>query len=133
MKIHNFFKDSLITLGMVSIMSIFYDNQAYAKYMGHHQTPTEIRGNWYQWNNFENKMYHMNITKKAVYINGKKDKHKLDVVMPFKHKYNLYNFKNGDFPLYTLTHKKIHGKRALFTGGGDVAYWTKSKVKHTYF
>lgn len=132
MKIHNFVKYSLITLGMVSIMSTCYGTQAHAKYMGRHQTPTEIRGNWYQWDNDEHKMYHMHIYKKSIYVNGKKDKEKLNIVMPFKHEYNLYNFKNGDIPLYRLTNKKIHGKKALFTGGGDAAYWIRNNIKHTY-
>ncbi|TPR42522.1 hypothetical protein [Apilactobacillus micheneri] len=131
MKIRNFVKYSLITFGMVSIMSACYGTQAHAKYMGHHQTPTEIRGNWYQWD--ENKMTHMHIYKKSIYINGKKDKNKLDIIKHGKNAYNLYSYQQGDIPIYTLTHKKIHGKRALFTGGGSTIYWTRSKIKHTYF
>ncbi|UQS84798.1 hypothetical protein MOO46_06010 [Apilactobacillus apisilvae] len=128
-------------------------NSAQAKYKGHHQTPTELRGNWYAWNKHTKKFDHMHIYKYSVYFNQKRlyAKNNKSYMYVIKHKkgsskygkqhgfggtnYTFYrSFTMGDAKAYWLSHRKIHGRRVLKTYKDSLGFniYNRTKIKHDY-
>ncbi|MEO3411101.1 hypothetical protein ABGN28_12800, partial [Levilactobacillus brevis] len=68
MKIKGILALGLVCSGLI-FGSLMYTN-ASAKYVGHHATPTELRGTWYQYRG-KNKLFVIKITKNNVYVNSK--------------------------------------------------------------
>ncbi|TPR19573.1 hypothetical protein DY138_02710 [Apilactobacillus timberlakei] len=141
----------------LTLFLVISNRTTYAKYKGHYETPTELRGNWYEsgQNNYGDwQTYHMYIGKKAVYQDGMKlydvHNHKMN------NAYMLYvqkiNKKDMDFagntyvlngklvpyktesPYVWLSKKRIHGKRVLksYTLMNGIETWTRSKIKKDY-
>ncbi|WP_105956806.1 hypothetical protein [Apilactobacillus quenuiae] len=129
----------------------------YAKYKGHYETPTELRGNWYEsgQNNYGDwQTYHMYIGKKAVYQDGMKlydiNDHKMNsAFMLYVQKINKKDMDfagntyvlNGklvpykdESPYVWLSKNRIHGKRVLksYTLMNGIETWTRNKIKKDY-
>lgn len=116
-----------------------------AKYVGHNDTPTELRGNWYQYEG-NNKWTHVKITKHAYIINGKticgsnkKGVKKLYVTQSQEQGGKVYNFNKFKFHYQEvgvnwLSKRKIHGKRVMksYYNMGYFQVYTRNKLKHKY-
>lgn len=142
----------LSMLVLLPMLLLFYSKTVKASYVNRTTTPTELRGNWYSYDQSSKNhksFYKLRITKHAVngngYIvskNGKKYK-KLHVWV-FDADYNggpIYNFQKKYTPSaaslnggYWLTNKKVHGKRVLAAYLHQDLYhiYTRDKIKHDY-
>lgn len=128
-------------------------NLVHAKYKGHHQTPTELRGNWYAWDKHKKKFNHMHIYKYSIYLNQKKlyVKHHKSYMYVIRHKKGSSRYGNqhgfggtnytfrksftmGDAKAYWLSRRKVNGRRVLKTYKNSLGFniYNRKKVKHDY-
>ncbi|TPR13218.1 hypothetical protein [Apilactobacillus timberlakei] len=123
----------------------FNSQNIHASYSGHHTIPSELRGNWYQWNKYNHKLDHYRFNKYSVYQNGKlmlgkyKSKNNgLLYINKLGKKSKVYNFVGkadfGDGLNYWLSHKKVHGRRVmkLYVNQGYFSVFTRQKLHHDY-
>ncbi|WP_181401250.1 hypothetical protein [Apilactobacillus micheneri] len=125
------------------------NNSVHAQYKGHHETPTELRGNWYQWDSYNHKFDKLTFNKYSVYENGKliygnhnhkANNHLYMYIDKLKKGYGGVNYgfndkvTMGDPTGYWLSHKKVNGKRVLesYTNTGGFMVYTRQKVHHNY-
>lgn len=122
-------------------------SQVHAKYKGHYETPTELRGNWYQWVGDDVDQFdHYKINKHSVYLNGyllySKHHHKNDTYYMYIKNYKKLGHNTYDFSskykehqsFYWLSRKSIKGMRVLknYNNSGDIRVYTRQKIHHDY-
>ncbi|MDH5106215.1 hypothetical protein OQI89_10165 [Lentilactobacillus diolivorans] len=142
------FKTLFVTLILTgTLLGIIAANPVQAKYTGHFTTPTEVRGNWYQYEG-HHKWEHLKITRHAVSINGKvlytprrNGVHQL-YITKYKKGYGGVNYTFNHHIKYHyqslgsfwLSQRKIHGKRVLenYYNMSWFSVYTRNKSTHDY-
>ncbi|MFC6206736.1 hypothetical protein [Levilactobacillus tongjiangensis] len=120
---------------------------AHAKYKGHSQTPTELRGTWYQyqghhkWTKIKITKYKVIYNGKALYSTKKKGSQRLFVKKYKKGNGGVNYLLNGKYKYgyqtmgnFWLSKKKVHGKRIMksYYNMGYFQAYTRTKLAHNY-
>ncbi|WEV70951.1 hypothetical protein OZY43_00480 [Lactobacillus sp. ESL0785] len=145
------FKKIIIALSTAFLMIVLAKTPTtvHAKYVGLYATPTELRGNWYQYvdNGYGTyKLNHWHIFKHAIKLNGKtlisSQKHgtkKLYVTLWHEkggivYSFNKANYHYQDLGEFWLSKRKIHGRRVMksYYNMGYFEVYTRAKLRHNY-